>query len=124
MSSVKRVLFDILGNRGVTEETLRATLCLVEQPSNARPIRVVNFKPNNLEALTPIQFILSQHTASLPWLSFEENFDHEKCYARAQLYANAIWSRWLREYVPSLKKVKVAEQFGRHSENWSLGWGC
>ena len=89
--SVKRVLYDILGNRSVTEEVLRTTLCLVEQSLNARPITAVSITPLDLETtLTPNHFILGQHAASFPSLSFEENIDHKKRFARAQSYANAI----------------------------------
>ena len=102
--SVKRVLYDILGNRRVTDEVLRKALCLVEQSLNARPITAVSTNPLGLEALTPNHFILGQHAASFPLLSFEENFDHKKRFARAQSYANAIWTRWMREYVPSLNR--------------------
>ena len=102
--SVKRVLYDILGNRRLTEEVLGTTLCLVEQLLNARPITPVSSDPHDLEALTPNHFILGHSAASFPSLSFEDNFDHKKRYARAQSYANAVWSRWLREYVPSLNK--------------------
>ena len=96
--SVKRVLYDILGNRRVTEEILRTTLCLIEQSLNARPITVVSSNPLDLEPLTPNHFILGQQAASFPSLRFEENFDHKKRFARAQSYANAIWSRWMREW--------------------------
>ena len=54
--SVKRVLYDILGNRRVTEEILKTTLCLVEQSLNARPITAVSSNPLGLEALTPNHF--------------------------------------------------------------------
>ena len=101
--SVKRVLYDILGNRRVTEELLRTTLCLVEQSFNTRLITAVSSSPLDLEALTPNHFILGQHAASFASLSFKENFDHKKRFARAQSYANAIWTRWMLEYVPSLK---------------------
>ena len=40
--SVKRVLYDILGSRRVTEEVLGTTLCLVEQTLNSRPITPVS----------------------------------------------------------------------------------
>ena len=102
--SVKRVLYVILGNRRVTEEVLRTTLCLVEQSLNARPITAVSSNPLDLEASTPNHFILGQHAASFPSLSFEENLNHKKRFARAQSYANAIWTRWIREYVPSLNR--------------------
>ena len=102
--SVKRVLYDILGNRRVTEEVLRTTLCLVEQSLNARPITAINSNQLDLEALTPNHFILGQHAASFPSLSFKENFDHNKRFARAQTYANAKWIPWMWEYVPSLNR--------------------
>ena len=88
--NVKLVLYDILGNKRVTEEVLKTTLCLVEQSHNARLITVVSSNPLDLDALTPNHFILGQHAASFPSLSFEENFDHKKRFARAQSYANAI----------------------------------
>ena len=97
-------MYDILGNRRVTDEVLRTTLFLVEQSLNARPITAVSSDPLDLEALTPNHFILGQHAASFPSLSFEENFDQKKRFARAQSYANAIWTRWMREYVPSLNR--------------------
>ena len=102
--SVKRVLYDILGNRKVTEEVLKTTLCLVEQPLNARPITAVNSDPLELEALTLNHFILGQHAASFPSLSFEVSFDLKKRFARAQSYANAICTRWMPEYIPSLNR--------------------
>ena len=40
--SVKRVLYEILGSRQVTEEVLGTTLCLVEQALNSRPITLVS----------------------------------------------------------------------------------
>ena len=94
-------MYDILGNRRVTEEVLKTTLCLVEQSLNVRTITAVSSDPLDLETLNPNHFILGQHAASFPSLSFEENFDHKKRFARAQSYANAIWTRWMREYVPS-----------------------
>ena len=102
--SVKRVPYDILGSRRVTEEVLGTTLCLVEQALNSRPITPVSTDSRELEALTPNHLLLGQHTTSFPSLFSGEHFDHKKRNVRAQSYANSIWSRWLRENVPSLNK--------------------
>ena len=59
--SVKRVLYDILGSRRVTEEVLGTTLCLVEQALNSRPITPVSTDSRELEALTPNHFLPGQH---------------------------------------------------------------
>ena len=56
--SVKRVLYDILSSRRVTEEILGTTLCLVEQALNSRPITPVCTDSRELEALTPNHFCL------------------------------------------------------------------
>ena len=95
--SVKRVLYDILGSRRVTKEVLGTLLCLVEQALNSRPITSVSTDSCELEALTANHFLPGQHATSFPSLLLGENFDHKKRYVRAQSYANAIWSRWLRE---------------------------
>ena len=92
--SGKRVLIDILGIRRVTDE----------QSLNDRPITAVSSNPLDLEALTPNHFILGQRAASFPSLSFEEYLDHKKRFARAQSNANAIWTRRMREYLPSLNR--------------------
>ena len=54
--------------------------------------------------LTPNHFCLGRNGTSFPSLSFQEHFDHRKQYIRVQSYANTIWSRWLRDYVPALNK--------------------
>ena len=63
-----------------------------------------NFVGAQKELLTPNHFILGQHAASFPSLSFKENFDHNKRFARAQPYANAKWIPWMWEYVHSLNR--------------------
>ena len=100
----KRVFYAIIGSRKLTPEVLETTFCLVEQSLNARPITSVSASPDGFEVLTPNHFLLGRNGTSFPSLSFQEHFDHRKQYIRAQSYANAIWSRWLRDYVPALNK--------------------
>ena len=64
--SVKRVLYDIVGSRRVTEEVLGTTICLVEQALNSRPNTPVSTDSRELEAFTPNQFLLGQHATSFP----------------------------------------------------------
>ena len=102
--SCKRVFYSILTPRKLTDEVLQTTFCLVEQSLNARPLTAVSSDPNEIEALTPNHFLIGQRSVSFPSIATDEHFDHRKCYLRAQGYANAIWTRWLREYVPTLNK--------------------
>ena len=76
---------------------------LNEQFLNARPLTSVSKDPTEIEALTPNHFLLGGACSSFPFLdSCAKN--HRKRYARAQTYADSIWSRWLRDYTPSLNK--------------------
>ena len=85
LRSCKRLFYTILGSRKLTDEILNTTMCLVEDSLDARPLTPVSDDPGSLEALTPNQFLLGQHSL---WSS--ENYSHFKCYARAQSYANAM----------------------------------
>lgn len=102
--SCKQVFYTVLGNRKLSDEVLQTTLCLVEQSLNARPLTQVSSDPDSFEALTPNHFLLGYRSPTFPSLSYEETFDHRKRYARAQSYANTIWSRWLKDYMPTLNK--------------------
>ena len=90
MRSCMRVFYAILGSRKLTDEKLNTIMCLVEGSLNARPLTPVSDDPDSLEALTPNQFLLGQHSLTFPSLRSGENYSHSKRYARAQSYANAI----------------------------------
>ena len=102
--SLKRVLYIILGTRRLTDEVLSTTFCLVEHALNSRPLTPVSASPSDLGALTPNHFLLGNQARSLPSIIGVDEFDHRKRYARAQSYANAFWSRWIKEYVPALNR--------------------
>ena len=101
--SFKHIFYAILGNRRLTDEILTNTFCLVEQSLNSRPLVPVSSDATDLDALTPNHFLLG--TADSTMLSHQRaDIDHRKRYVRAQAYSDAIWERWLREYVPSLNR--------------------
>ena len=102
--SFKRVLYTILGTRRLTDEVLSTTFCLVEHALNSRPLTPVSADPSDRGSLTPNHFLLGNQARSLPSIIGVDEFDHRKRYARAQSYANAIWSRWIKEYVPALNR--------------------
>ena len=101
--SFKNTFYAILGNRRLTDEILSTVFCLVEQSLNDRPLVPASADLADLEALTPNHFLLGAPSSSLP-SHFNADFDHRKRYARAQAYSEAIWNRWLKEYVPSLNR--------------------
>ncbi len=103
--SSKWVFYAVVGSRRLTDEILSNMFRLVEQILNARPLFPAGADPNDLTALTPNHFLLGRSAISPSCIPLTDNgFNHRKRYVRAQSYANAVWSRWLKEYVPDLKK--------------------
>ena len=102
--SFKRILYTILGTRCLTYEVLSNTFCLVEQAFNSRPLTPVSADPSDLGALTPNLVLLGNQARSHPSIIGVDECYHRKRFARAQSYANAIWSRWIKEYIPTLNR--------------------
>ena len=102
---------------------MSTTFCLVEQALNSRPLTPVSADPSSLGALTPNHLLLDNHARSLPSIIGVDEFDHRKRYARAQSYANAIWSRWIKEYVPTLnRRSKWQTPVEQHLKTGGLVW--
>ena len=121
--SFKRVLYTILGTRRLTDEVLSTTFCLAEHALNSRPLTPVSADPSDLGALTPNHFLLGNEARSLPSVIGVDEFDHRKRYARAQSYANAIWSRWIKKYVPALnRRSKWQTPAEHHLKTGDLVW--
>ena len=101
--SCKKAMYAVLGNRSVTEDVLSTTMCIVEQTSNARPLTPVSSDVNDLEALTWNHFLLGDKNVCSPYLPCAEEFvDHRKLFRQTQAYANLIWDRFRKEYLPTL----------------------
>ena len=120
--SFKHTFYAILGNRRLTDEILTTVFCLVEQSLNARPLIPASADATDLDALTPNHFLLGTAGSSLPSHS-NCDFDHRKRYARAQAYSDAIWNRWLKEYVPTLnRRSKWCTQSNKQLKTGDLVW--
>ena len=101
--SCKKAMYVVLGNRSVTEDVLSTTMCIVEQTLNARPLTPVSSYFNDLEALTPNHFLFGTTNVCLPYLPCAEEFvDYRKVFRQTQAYANLIWDRFRKEYLPTL----------------------
>ena len=106
----------------MTDEILTTTFCLVEQCLNARPITPVSPEATDIDALTPNHFLLGTASSTLP-SHFRPEIDHRKRYVRAQAYSDAIWNRWLKEYVPHLNcRSKWFQSSDRHLKTGDLVW--
>ena len=101
--SCKKAMYAVLGTRSVTEDVLSTTMCLVEQILNGRPLTPVSSDVSDLNALTPSDFLIGRESKCLPYIPAAEQFvDHRKLFKQAQAYADLIWNRFRKEYVPLL----------------------
>ena len=101
LCSFKRVLCTILGTRRLTDEVLH---CLVKHNLNSCPLTSVSADRCNLNSITTNHILLGKNSTVVISLVGINDFDQRKRHARAQSYANAIWSRCIREYEPTLSR--------------------
>ena len=98
---------------------LTTTICLVEQTLNARPNTPASDDPEDLEALTPNHFILGRANVCIPFIPNAEVYsNHRKMFRFCQAYADMIWQRWVREYLP---QNKVKSQWNKSETNIEVG---
>ena len=97
---------------------------LLEQTLNARPLTAVSDDPEDLTALTPNHFLLGQENASAPFMPSSERYHAlKKSFKTAQAYADMIWKRWTREYLPQWnKRSKWSKEHVRNLKEGELVW--
>ncbi|XP_068739665.1 uncharacterized protein [Montipora capricornis] len=105
--SVRKAMRAVLGSQGalVGLETLRTVFAEVTSILNSRPICPSSDDPNDLEPLTPNHLILQRRNLFVPPGVFaKEDLYSRKQWRHAQFIADCFWSRWIREYVPTLQQ--------------------
>ena len=76
-------------------------MCVVEQTLNARQLTPVSSDVNDLEVLTPNQFLRGNKNVCLPYLPCAKEFvDNRKILQQIQAYSNLIWDRFRKKYLP------------------------
>ena len=117
--SYKKAMVTILGNRSLTDEVLLTTMCLVEQTLNAPPITPASDDPEDLEALAPNHFIIGRANVCIPFIPNAEVYsNHRKMFRSSQAYADIIWNRWVKEYLP---ENNVRAQWNKLEPNVQVG---
>ena len=104
--SVRKAMKGVLGDRGAFSgrETLRTVFAEVMSILNSRPMCPASDDPNDMEALTPNHLLLQRRNLVVPPGVFtKEELYTRKQWRHAQFLADCFWSRWLREYVPTLQ---------------------
>ncbi|KAL9977438.1 hypothetical protein ACROYT_G014841 [Oculina patagonica] len=101
--SCKKALNVVLQNQVLTDEVLLTAFAEVAWVVNSRPLTEVSSDVDDLEALTPNHFLIGRGSLNLPpGIVDDKELSSRKRWRQAQVVANHVWSRWLREYLPGL----------------------
>lgn len=91
---VKKVLFSVLQQQHVDDESLHTIICEVEAILNDQPITKVSDDPNDLEALTPNHLLLLKRKPLLPpGLFKDDDLYSRKRWRQVQYMADLFWKR-------------------------------
>ena len=119
-----RHVFANFSGRGLTDEILTTTMCIVEHTLNGRPLTPVSSDPNDLEANTPNHFLIGRAGICIPFIPQAEKYtDLRKAFRASQAYALMIWKRWSNEYLPQWnQRNKWSNQERRKIFEGDLVW--
>ena len=117
---VKKCLQHVLSEARLTDEELTTALVQTEWILNSRPLTLISADPQDLEALTPLHFMVGHVNTPLP---VEEQADRKKAHPRRrwevlQHVMKDVWRRWLKEYVPTLN---VRQRWIQQKRNIAVG---
>ena len=116
--SVRKQLNAICQEQLLTDESLITLMCEVEAIINSRPLTTVSNDPDDLEPLTPNHLLLMKTNSSLPPGVFDPTDVYScKQWRQVQYLANVFWSRWLKEYLPTLQ---LRQKWTRTHRNLSI----
>ncbi len=102
--SVKSALYAVLGSQSVPEEVLMTVLLEVEANLNSKPLGYVSSDVADADPVTPNCLLMGRPDESLPQVVYPESEMLSRHHWRhTQILANQFWSRFIRDYLPSLQ---------------------
>lgn len=102
---VKKILYSVLKQQILDDETLQTALCEVEAIMNDRPLTTVSGDPNDLEPLSPNHLLqLKIKPVMAPGLFQKEDLYSQRRWRQTQYLTDLFWRRWIREYLPIMQK--------------------
>ncbi|KAL9974183.1 hypothetical protein ACROYT_G011194 [Oculina patagonica] len=124
----RRVLEAVLADvpsRHLTHEVLTTLMAEVSAIVNARPLVPVSSDPDAPEILTPAT-LLTQKPQQLkqPPGEFNATDLYSKQWKRVQHLANVFWSRWRKEYLPTLQPRRKWQDKSRNLQEGDLVLLC
>ena len=104
---VRKILYSLMQEQSyhLDDEGLQTLFCEVEDIMNNRPLTNVSNDPSEIEVLTPNHLLLTRPGDTLPCGLFDKKDNYpRRRWRQIQYLTDIFWSRWIREYVPTLQK--------------------
>ena len=100
---VKTALLATLKGNAPKEEVFHTLLLEAEAIVNSRPLTYIAVDPENPEAITPFHFLIGT-SSNARWLtSLDDSELYRRCdWRRTLRLADHFWTRWVKEYLPTL----------------------
>ena len=105
----KRALKTVTNDRPMYEEVLRTFLVEVESTLNSRPLTSISDDYNDLQVLTPNHFLTGKSTKY-----FSSDINSRKRWKSVQALTNMFWTRFIKEYLPTLQERKKWNKITRN----------
>ena len=102
--TVRTILTNLVGQQVLTDEKLATLFCVVEGIVNGRPITKLSDDPKDMKPLTPNDLLLLRPDNVLSPGNFVKQDALRQNWRQVQYLANVFWSRWLKEYLPTLQE--------------------
>lgn len=119
IQQVKRVLFSVLTQQTLDDETLQTAMCEAEAILNDRPITPSSDDPNDLEALTPNHILQLKGKPILPpGLFKKEDLYIRRRWRQVQYITDLFWKRWVREYLAIMQE---RQKWHKPRRNFTVG---
>jgi len=98
----KRALETVTKDRAVYEETLNTFFTEVESTLNSRPLLQLTDDVNDLDVLTPNNFLIGRQNYNFRLTSEESKMNLRSRWKSVQNVTNMLWARLIKEYIPTL----------------------
>ena len=106
IKSSKRAIYAVMKNAELDDEELTTVFTAAESLINSRPLTYQSASPNDDVPLTPNHFLTGRLGGEFAPSSVDDEItsNPRKRWRRIQEISRHFWSRWIREWLPSLRK--------------------
>ncbi|XP_030759609.1 uncharacterized protein LOC115885007 [Sitophilus oryzae] len=105
VKSVKSALKISLREQSPRPEVLETLMCEAEHIVNSRPLTYVSSSAEDPLSITPNHFLIgSSSIVKPPGLFIDQDWNIRKQWRISQKITEHFWTRWIKEYIPTLTK--------------------